>query len=131
MFVSQFHSYLLLRSAHSGARFARLDYFAALRNAPFMVSYTPGENYANFLQEAKSFDVPVFLISGHKPEWFTDRKDGAFFHSQTPLRKLTERFQEFLKRLPQYTPRESVLRTLTYDHCAARLRPSLPSDLFL
>jgi hypothetical protein len=37
-----------------------------------MIAYTPADNFGNFLVEAASYDVPVFLLEGDfGPEWFT------------------------------------------------------------
>ena len=42
-----------------------IDNVSALRTAPFMIAYTPRENFGSFLMEAASAGAPVFLMVGN------------------------------------------------------------------
>ena len=94
-----------------------------------MVTFTPSETFGTFIQEAKAFDVPIFLITQWKNEWFFDGVDGVHAPSDMAWPLMREMFARFLRALPTYAPRSSVISNLSYQVCGARWRLLLPPEL--
>ena len=117
------YSYTVLRKGHDPlATYAPAQYKHALSFAPWMVAFTPSETFGFFIQEARSMDVPLFIVGmgTWKPVWFSEA-DGITVHESFSDDELDIKFADFLNTLPTFTPRKNVERTLSLEVCSARL----------
>lgn len=126
--LAKIYSYSLLRTAHGGPEsFHPQQYLAALKNAPYMIAFTPLEQFGFFLAEAASFDVPTLLLLMRPfPEWFVDSSaygrtriipvDGTFNATE-----MADVMADFVANVaPNLEPRAALQRQFSFDAAARR-----------
>ncbi len=111
-------------------------YHQALQHAPWMLIYTPADNFANFIAEARSMNVSIFLITDsiYTPLTFRDTESGIHvsLHQQTGLtwNNISDYFSIFLKNVNNnvYNPRKLIVSTWSTCHAANQMLTFLKMD---
>ena len=116
------------------SRYSEQDYINSLQNAKYMVFLGRHESQGFALQEALSCNIPLlvwevkYMSQEHGynypdipstviPYW--DERCGEFFFEKEELENT---YQEFIKKLDTYKPRDFILENLSVEKCSERFK---------
>lgn len=120
-------------------RYEEADYLKCLQRSKYGIVLDAHESQGFAIEEALSCNVPLLVWSAQRmnqeigynyppipcttvPYW--DGRCGEVFHD---AHELESKFEEFLGKLEQYSPREYILEGLSAEACAGRFSELLDS----
>jgi hypothetical protein len=114
-------------------RYNENDYLSYLQNSKFMVCVDAHESQGFAIEEALSCDVPLFVwnINSMQKEHGSNYPDipatsipywddccGEFFYNWD---ELESKFDTFISKINEYTPRKFILENLSIEKCEEKL----------
>lgn len=113
------YSYTVLRTRRGGPwNYQKDQYHAVLDQAPYLVAFTPYDDFANFLHEAMSMDVPVFVVQYATGEpWSLINPQAGMSPVSVTANSTQLLFGTFLNSLVSFHPRDYILDMMS--HCSA------------
>jgi len=100
------------------------DLIALANSSRFCVTVTRTESQGIAYQEILSMNVPMYVIDktiwDDMPDISFPATSAPYFDDRCGIKHLDlSRFDEFLSRLNEYSPREYILENLTLEKCAS------------